>query len=102
ALVMGRPLAWDEYPSQISEMTAGALALSADGALEPLPLPFRVWLQRALQIGSQPPFSSRTQACAGLDRVLHYSDPIAEIEALKVFMSRYHAAVGVADSMPAS
>ena len=102
ALVMGRPLAEDEYPSQISEMTAGALALSADGALEPLPLPFRVWLQRALQIDSKTPFSSAPEAWAELDRVLHYSDPIAEIEALKVFMSRYHAAVGAADSVPAS
>ena len=102
ALVLGRPLREDEYPAQISEMTAGALALSADGALEPLPLPFRVWLQRALQIDSKTPFSSAPEAWAELDRVLHYSDPIAEIEALKVFMSRYHAAVGVADSMPAS
>ena len=102
ALVLGRPLREDEYPAQISEMTAGALALSADGALEPLPLPFRVWLQRALQIDSKTPFSSAPEAWAELDRVLHYSDPIAEIEALKVFMSRYHAAVGTADSMPAS
>ena len=102
ALVMGRPLAEDEYPSQISEMTGGALALSADGALEPLPLPFRVWLQRALQIDSKTPFSSAPEAWAELDRVLHYSDPIAEIEALKVFMSRYHATIGIADSVPAS
>jgi serine/threonine protein kinase len=102
ALVLGRPLREDEYPAQISEMTAGALALSADGALEPLPLPFRVWLQRALQIDSKTPFSSAPEAWAELDRVLHYSDPIAEIEALKVFMSRYHAAVGTADSTPAS
>ncbi len=101
ALVMGRPLAEDEYPSQVSDMTAGALALSADGGLEPLPLPFRVWLQRALQIDSKTPFSSAPEAWAELDRVLHYSDPIAEIEALRVFMSRYHAAVGTADSVPA-
>jgi hypothetical protein len=98
SLVMGRPLTEDEYPTQISDMTAGALALSGDGALEPLPLPFRVWLQRALQIDSKTPFSSAPEAWAELDRVLHYSDPIAEIEALKVFMSRYHAAVGTADT----
>jgi hypothetical protein len=102
SLVMGRPLTEDEYPTQISDMTVGALALSADGALEPLPLPFRVWLQRALQIDSKTPFSSAPEAWAELDRVLHYSDPIAEIEALKVFLSRYHAAVGTADSVPGS
>ena len=98
ALLIGRPLAEDEFPSQISEMTANALALSSDGQLEPLPLPLRVWLQRALQIDSKTPFSSAPEAWAELDRVLHYSDPIAEIDALKRFMSRYDAAAGTADA----
>ena len=101
ALILGRPLADEEYPAQISGMTADALALSPDGALEPLPLPFKVWLQRALQIDSKTPFSSAPEAWAELDRVLHYSDPIAEIEALKVFLSRYHAVVGTADPLQA-
>ena len=97
ALIIGRSLADDEYPSQISDMTAGAVSLSPDGALEPLPLPLKVWLQRALQIDSKTPFSSAPEAWAELDRVLHYSDPIAEIEALKLFMSRYSAAVETAE-----
>ena len=101
ALILGRPLADEEYPAQISDMTANALALSPEGALEPLPLPFKVWLQRALQIDSKTPFSSAPEAWAELDRVLHYSDPIAEIEALKVFLSGYHAAVGTADPLQA-
>ena len=101
ALVIGRPLADNEFPSQISEMTASALALSSDGALEPLPLPLRVWLQRALQIDSKTPFGSAPEAWAELDRVLHYSDPIAEIESLKRFMTRYHAAAGTEDAAPA-
>ena len=99
ALILGRPLADEEYPAQISDMTANALALSPDGALEPLPLPFQVWLQRALQIDSKTPFSSAPEAWAELDRVLHYSDPIAEIEALQVFLSRYHAAAGTAEPL---
>ncbi len=102
ALVIGRPLAEDEFPGQISDMTANALALSSDGALEPLPLPLRVWLQRALQIDSKTPFGSAPEAWAELDRVLHYSDPIAETEALKRFMARYHAAVGTVDSPQAA
>jgi len=102
ALIIGRPLADEEFPAQISDMTASALALSTDGALEPLPLPLKVWLQRALQIDSKTPFSSAPEAWAELDRVLHYSDPIAEIEALKVFLSRYHAAVGAADPLQAA
>jgi len=99
ALILGRPLADEEYPAQISDMTADALALSPEGALEPLPLPFKVWLQRALQIDSKTPFSSAPEAWAELDRVLHYSDPIAELEALNVFLSRYHAGVGTADPL---
>ncbi len=98
ALIIGRSLADDEFPSQISDMTASALSLSPDGALEPLPLPLKVWLQRALQIDSKTPFSSAPEAWAELDRVLHYSDPIAEIEALKLFMSRYYA--GAAEPSP--
>ncbi|HVQ16246.1 MAG TPA: hypothetical protein VMS40_21740, partial [Vicinamibacterales bacterium] len=100
ALIIGRSLADDEFPAQISDMTASALSLSPDGALEPLPLPLKVWLQRALQIDSKTPFSSAPEAWAELDRVLHYSDPIAEIEALKLFMSRYYAAVGAAEPSP--
>jgi hypothetical protein len=102
ALIVGRLLSDDEYPAQVSEMTARALALSPGGALEPLPLPLKVWLQRALQIDAKTPFSSAPEAWAELDRVLHYSDPIAEIEALNVFMSRYHAAVGSAGPLPAT
>ncbi len=97
ALISGRLLAEDEFPAQIGEMTTNALALSSDGALEPLPLPLRVWLQRALQIDSKTPFGSAPEAWAELDRVLHYSDPIAEMEALKRFMPRYHAAAGTED-----
>jgi serine/threonine protein kinase len=97
ALIIGRPLAEEEFPAQISDMSASALSLSPGGALEPLPLPLKVWLQRALQIDSKTPFGSAPEAWAELDRVLHYSDPIAEIESLKLFMSRHYAAVGSAE-----
>jgi hypothetical protein len=91
ALVIGRPLAEDEFPGRVGDMTSGALAISADGGIEPLPLPLRVWLQRALQIDSRTPFGSALEAWADLDRVLHYSDPIAEAESLKSFLARYEA-----------
>jgi hypothetical protein len=91
ALVIGRPLAEDEFPGRVGDMTGGALAISADGGIEPLPLPLRVWLQRALQIDSRTPFGSALEAWADLDRVLHYSDPIAEVESLKSFLARYEA-----------
>jgi hypothetical protein len=97
ALIIGRPLAEDDYPARIAEMANGTWALSASGAIEPLPAALRDWLMRAIQLDSRNPFPSALEAWAELDRVLHYSDPIAEVAALKSFLSRYHARVA-ADS----
>jgi hypothetical protein len=103
ALIVGRPLATDEYPDHVSDLTGGAISVAAGGDIEPLPLPLRVWLQRALQIDSRTPFGSAPEARAELDRVLHYSDPIAELEALKLFLTRYHSSLegGQASARPA-
>jgi len=100
ALLVGRPIAEDDYPSCIAEMIAGAWTLSAAGAIEPLPAALRDWLMRAIQLDPRNPFPSALEAWAELDRVLHYSDPIGEVAALKTFLARYHAR-GTADT-PAS
>jgi serine/threonine protein kinase len=107
ALIIGRPLAEDDYPARIAEMANGTWALSASGAIEPLPAALRDWLLRAIQLDSRNPFPSALEAWAELDRVLHYSDPIAEVAALKSFLARYHARVAsdsgriaVAESTP--
>jgi serine/threonine protein kinase len=94
ALLVGRPIAVDEYPSRIAEMTNGTWSLSANGAMEPLPPPLREWLSRALQLDPRNPFPSALEAWAELDRVLHYSDPLGEVAALEGFLRRYHAIVG--------
>ena len=97
ALLVGRPIAEDDYPARIGEMAAGTWALSATGGIEPLPAALREWLMRAIQLDPRNPFPSALEAWAELDRVLHYSDPIAEIAALKTFLTRYQARVA-ADS----
>ena len=97
ALIIGRPIAEDDYPTRIAEMASGTWALSATGAIEPLPGALRDWLMRAIQLDPRNPFPSALEAWAELDRVLHYSDPIGEVAALKSFLTRYHARV-VADS----
>jgi PEGA domain len=99
ALIIGRPIAEDDYPARIAEMAGGTWTLSAAGAIEPLPAALRDWLMRAIQLDPRNPFPSALEAWAELDRVLHYSDPIAEVAALKSFLTRYHARVG-ADSAP--
>ena len=97
ALIIGRPIAEDDYPTRIAEMASGTWALSATGAIEPLPAALRDWLMRAIQLDPRNPFPSALEAWAELDRVLHYSDPIGEVAALKSFLTRYHASVA-ADS----
>jgi serine/threonine protein kinase len=93
ALIIGRPVAEDDYPARIAEMANGTWTLSATGAIEPLPAALRDWLLRAIQLDSRNPFPSALEAWAELDRVLHYSDPIAEVAALKSFLTRYHARI---------
>jgi serine/threonine protein kinase len=91
ALIVGRPIAEDDYPGRIAEMASGTWALSATGNMEPLPVALRDWLSRAIQLDPRNPFPSALEAWAELDRVLHYSDPIGEIAALKSFLLRYQA-----------
>jgi serine/threonine protein kinase len=95
ALLIGRPIALDEYPSRLNEMTAGTWAMSSSGNMEPLPVPLREWLSRALQLDPRNPFPSALEAWAELDRVLHYSDPLGEVAALEAFLKKYQATVGV-------
>jgi serine/threonine protein kinase len=100
ALINGRPIAEDDYPARIGEMANGTWALSASGGIEPLPAALREWLVRAIQLDSRNPFPSALEAWAELDRVLHYSDPIAEIASLKLFLTRYHARVAAEGATP--
>jgi hypothetical protein len=102
ALIIGRPIGEDDYPSRIGEMAGGTWALSATGAIEPLPAALRDWLMRAIQLDPRNPFPSALEAWAELDRVLHYSDPIAEVAALKSFLTRYQARVSAEHAKPAS
>lgn len=102
ALLVGRPIAEDDYPTRISEMASGAWALSAAGGIEPLPSALRDWLMRAMQLDARNPFPSALEAWAELDRVLHYSDAIAEVAALRAFLTRYHARVAADGGRPAS
>jgi hypothetical protein len=102
ALIIGRPVAEDDYPTRIGEMAGGTWALSATGGIEPLPAALRDWLMRAIQLDPRNPFPSALEAWAELDRVLHYSDPIGEVAALKGFMTRYHARVAADSARTAS
>ncbi|HEX3703914.1 MAG TPA: PEGA domain-containing protein [Vicinamibacterales bacterium] len=96
SLILGRPLADDEYPARIGDVVASAWAISARGGLEPLPAGFRAWLTRALQLDSRNWFRSAVEAQADLERVLGESDYLAAPASLDTFMAAYHAATAAA------
>jgi hypothetical protein len=93
SLVLGRPLADDEYPTKLAELVGSAWAIGSSGDLEPLKPGLRAWLSRALQIDLRSAFGSVTEAGAELDRVLSAdSDSAAETASLQGFLARCETA----------
>jgi serine/threonine protein kinase len=94
ALILGRPLATDEYPNRIAALLHEARAKSAMGEEQPLPSTLRAWLARALQLDSRHGFASATEAQVALEDVLADDTAIvAAPVALETFLSRYIAAL---------
>ena len=99
ALLLGRPLAADEYPHRISDVVDSATARRANGS-DPLPAALRTWLRRALHIEPRAAFASAIDAQAELDRVVDVNDTAARL-ALRSFLSRYAAAMALERQMAA-
>jgi hypothetical protein len=94
ALILGRPLAADEYPHRIPDLLSEARERSALGDQQPLSQALRTWLARALQIDVRRSFASAPEAMAALDDVV--SDDgmyVAAPVALETFLSRYIASL---------
>ena len=94
ALILGRPLAADEYPHRIPELLNDVRERSALGEEQPLSQPLRTWLARALQIDVRRSFASAPEAMAALEEVV--SDEgmyVAAPVALETFLSRYIASL---------
>ena len=91
SLILGRPLADDEYPARIGDVVGSAWAISARGGLEPLPAGLRSWLTRALQLDLRHAFRSAVEAQADLERVLGESDYLAAPASLESFLAEYRA-----------
>jgi serine/threonine protein kinase len=98
-LLLGRPLAADEYPHKISDVLDTATARQVDGS-DPLPAALRTWLRRALHIEPRAAFASAIDAQAELDRVLDTQDTAGRL-ALRSFLSRYAAAMALERQMAA-
>ena len=91
ALILGRPIAADEYPSKLGEAVSSAWAMSANGGLEPLPAGLRNWLACTLQLDRKNSFESAVQAQEELERVLGESDYMAAPATLEEFIAHYRA-----------
>jgi hypothetical protein len=82
ALMLGRPLRQDEFPTRIPQLLDAARERSDAGHERPLSEPLRDWLVRALQLAPSASFASAAEAWLALERMaaadpLYFSIPIA-------------------------
>jgi hypothetical protein len=89
ALVLGRRLTSDIYPGGMSTALHGAaLRTGVGGTLEPLPLAFRDWLRRAMQLDPRDGFATARDAAVALGEATGKEDEALERDALHVFLAR--------------
>jgi serine/threonine protein kinase len=88
ALILGRPLADDEYPARIADIVNGVRAISATG-LELLPAGVHAWLCRALQLDARGSFANAGEALVELAGI---ADSNRAHAALESFLAQCYAA----------
>lgn len=93
SLLLGRPLARDEYPYHVAALLNEAPA-RLGGTVQPLSPGLRGWIARAIQLEVRRAFSSASEAAAALEEVLAAeSQYVAAPVALETFLSRYATAL---------
>jgi PEGA domain-containing protein len=90
SLVLGRPIAADEYPNRIQALLTEARERSALGEEQALSPQLRGWLARALQLDVRRAFGSATEAMGAFEEIfgddsMYVPAPVA----LETFLSRY-------------
>ena len=94
ALVLGRPIAADEYPHRLGQLLNDARARATGAHDQPLPEALHHWIARALQLEPRLGFTSATEAQPALeDALADDSGIVAAPVALETFLSRYIAAM---------
>jgi PEGA domain-containing protein len=104
ALVLGRPIAADEYPLRIPGLLNAARARGGAAlADQPLPDALHNWIGRALQLDTRQGFQSATEAQIALEEALANVDEfVAAPIALETFLSRYIGVMLDPPVMPAA
>ena len=94
ALVLGRPIAPEEYPQKAGQLLAEARARTAGAPDQPLPHALHLWIARALQLDPRQGFTTATEAQVALEDALAENvDFVAAPVALETFLSRYITAM---------
>jgi hypothetical protein len=92
SLVLGRPLAAEEFPHAIPSLLMQARERSPYGEERPLSNAFRNWLARTLQLDVRRAYASAPEALAALEETLASdSTYVAAPVALETFLSQYMA-----------
>lgn len=99
ALVLGCPLAADDYPDHMAELLAMATENRTLGGRRPLSKPLRAWLARALQLDLHRSFPSAIEAESDLEALL-IAEPsyVAAPVALESFLAAYQRSTAAAES----
>lgn len=92
ALILGRIVRVEEFPSRVPDVLASTTAISPQGGFEPLPAGLRGWLARALQIGPERPFASAAEARDAFHAIPANGELLGPPAALAAFLTRFHAA----------
>ena len=87
ALILGRPLADDEYPSSLASLARGTFGLG--GNFEPIPAWLTAWLSQALCVEPTVWFASAVDARMSFETGLASSGYAASQNALSLFLAEY-------------
>ena len=87
ALLLGRPLTDDEYPSDVAQLANGSFGLG--GGFEPFPEWLRGWLVQALSLEPTRWFASAVEAREAFENGLKSGDRKASPEKLETFLREY-------------
>jgi len=94
SLILGRPIAAEEFPHAIPQLLMQARERSPMGDERPLANGFRNWLGRTLQLDVRRAFASAPEALAALEETLASDSSYASAPvALETFLADYTAAL---------
>lgn len=94
SLILGRLLRAEEFPHQMAALLSQARETSALGDQQPLSVPLRDWLLRALQLDPRRAFGGAPEALTALEEAIgEDSEYVAAPVALERFLSEYIAAL---------